>query len=90
MTPPAPRLFVTLDHLHSMPGQGARPGWCHRGAREFCQRHGLDWRAIVAAGGIDAEALLALDDALASALVAHAEKMIAGKSRKVPPRPAGG
>jgi hypothetical protein len=65
-------LFVTLDHLHSMPGNGVRPGWCHRGARQFCQRYGLDWPAIVAAGGIEAKRLLSLNDALADELVAHA------------------
>lgn len=72
-------LFVTLDHLHSMPGNGARPGWCHHGARLFCERYGLDWPAIVEAGGIEAEALLALDDALADALVEHARRMSAGE-----------
>jgi len=72
-------LFITPDHLHSMPGHGARHGWCHRGAREFCQRHGLDWNAIVHAGGIDAKTLLALDDALATALVEHARRLKDGQ-----------
>lgn len=67
-------LFVTLDDLHSMSGQGARPGWCHRGAREWCLRHGLDWNAIVKAGGIEARTLLAFDDALATVLVEHARR----------------
>jgi hypothetical protein len=65
-------MFVTLNHLHSMPGTGVRPGWCHRGARRLCLRHGLDWTQIVADGGIDSAALLATGDALAIALVEHA------------------
>ena len=67
-----PDLFITFDHLYSMPGQGARPGWCHKGAREFCHRHGLDWLRIVRAGGIHARELAATGDALALALIAHA------------------
>ena len=65
-------MFVTLNHLHSMPGTGVRPGWCHSGARARCQRLGLDWRAIVRDGGIDADALMATGDAMAIALVEYA------------------
>jgi hypothetical protein len=68
-------LFITIDHLHSIPGQGVRPGWCHQGARAFCKRYNLDWTRIVADGGVDADALLATGDALAIKLVQHAAKL---------------
>ncbi|MCY1509541.1 hypothetical protein D9M68_438900 [compost metagenome] len=70
-------LFVTLDHLHSVPSWGARPGFCHRGARTLCARYGLDWSAIVRAGGISASQLLATGDALALHLVEHARTEVA-------------
>ncbi len=72
-------LIVTFDHLHSAPGWGVRPGLCHRGARTFCERHGLDWSVIVAAGGIPAPALIATGDALGIALVEHAARVEAAK-----------
>ncbi|MDR2186850.1 MAG: hypothetical protein LBE62_02225 [Azonexus sp.] len=65
-------MFITFDHLHSVPGFGVRPGFCHRGARALCQRHGLDWPAIVKAGGIDEAVLAVTGDALALALIEHA------------------
>ncbi|MCY1266016.1 hypothetical protein D9M69_218860 [compost metagenome] len=68
---------VTLDHLHSVPGWGARPGFCHAGARALCARYGLDWAAIVRAGGIPASALVATGDAMALHLVEHAQKELA-------------
>ena len=73
-------LIVTFDHLHSAPGWGARPGLCHRGARAFCERHGLDWAVIVAAGGIPAPLLIATGDALGLALVEHAASVEAEKA----------
>lgn len=69
-------LFVTLEHLHSVPAWGSRPGYCHRGARALCAHYGLDWTAIVRAGGIPAGALLATGDALALHLVEHARKEV--------------
>ena len=49
--------MVTLNHLHSVPAWGGRPGFCHRGARALCERYGLDWTAIVRAGGLPASVL---------------------------------
>jgi aminoglycoside phosphotransferase (APT) family kinase protein len=69
-------LFVTLDHLHSVPAWGSRPGYCHRGARALCAQYGLDWAAIVRDGGIPASALLATGDALALHLVEHARQEV--------------
>lgn len=68
-------LFVTFEHLHSIRGLGPQPGMCHRGARALCLRYGLDWPAIVAAGGIKAADLLTTGDALAQALVEHAAQI---------------
>ncbi len=69
-------LFVTLEHLHSVPAWGSRPGYCHRGARALCVQYGLDWTAIVRDGGIPASALLATGDALALHLVEHARQEV--------------
>ncbi|MDI3489551.1 MAG: hypothetical protein PWP11_828 [Thauera sp.] len=74
-------LFVTFDHLHSAPGWGARPGFCHSGTRALCARYGLDWAAIVRAGGIPASALIATGDALALALVDHARQEVSHGQR---------
>lgn len=67
---------VTLDHLHSVPAWGSRPGYCHRGARALCERYGLDWAAIVRDGGIPARRLIATGDALALHLVEHARREV--------------
>lgn len=64
--------LVTFDHLHSVPGWGARPGFCHRGARALCERYELDWPAIVRAGGVMASVLVATGDGMALHLVEHA------------------
>jgi len=69
-------LFVTLEHLHSVPAWGSRSGYCHRGARALCAHYGLDWTAIVRNGGIPAGVLLATGDALALHLVEHARKEV--------------
>lgn len=74
-------VFVTFDHLHSVPGFAAQAGFCHRGARALCERYGLDWDAIVRDGGIQAEDLIATGDAMALALVAHARKEAAHGQR---------
>lgn len=66
-------LFVTFNHLHSLPGWGAGHV-CHRGARMLAARYGLDWAQIVRDGGIAASRLIATGDALALALVEHARK----------------
>lgn len=69
--------FVTMDHLHGCPSWGSRPGFCHDGARALCARYGLDWLAIVRAGGISASALIATGDGLALHLVEYAREEIA-------------
>lgn len=65
---------ITFEHLHTFPGFGARPGFCHRGARALCERYGLDWAEIVRAGGVDESVLYNTGDALALMLIEHAHR----------------
>lgn len=65
--------LVTFDHLHSMPG-GPRPGWCHKGGREFAVRYNLSWPQMLQDGGVKASVLIATGDAMAARLVEHARK----------------
>lgn len=70
-------LFVTLDHLHSIPALNGRSGFCHKGSRALASRYGLDWGQIVQDGGIAASQLLATGDALALRLVEFARQEVA-------------
>lgn len=65
-------MIVTREHLRGVRGFSARPGFCNRGARAWFAKHGLDWAAFLR-HGIDAEQLRATGDALALAVIAHAE-----------------
>ena len=49
---------------------------CSRGGRDFAARHGIDWLAFVQRG-IPASRLLAIDDAMAHAVVEHARARVA-------------
>lgn len=64
---------ITLQHLHTIPGTGGKPGWCNGRARDFFQRHGLDWYQF-RHGGIPEEAFLATGDGLAIRLVEWAHE----------------
>lgn len=44
---------------------------CSKGARDFCQRHGIDWQGFLD-NGIPAERLEETGDAMALQLVAYA------------------
>lgn len=44
-------------------------GYCHRGARAWFARHGLDWADFVR-NGIDIDKIEAIDDAMAARLAA--------------------
>lgn len=65
-------LIVTTEHLRTIPGRGRKPGYCVPHSRAFAAAHGLCWRSFVRAG-VPAELLLATGDALAVALVEHAQ-----------------
>lgn len=67
---------VTVAHVRTVPGFGARPGFCLRGARAWCRRHGIDWHAFLREG-VEADVLRATDDAFALALVDWAERSAA-------------
>lgn len=66
-------MIVTIQHLRTVPGLTAKPGFCARGGRRWFARHCLDWSAFVRAG-IDEQALVATGDGMALALVEHARK----------------
>jgi orotate phosphoribosyltransferase len=55
---------VTMQHVRAA-------GYCVAGTRVFCQRYGLDFRELVHEG-LPIHALLAIDDAMAHAVVALA------------------
>ncbi|MDF5881684.1 hypothetical protein P4133_24475 [Pseudomonas aeruginosa] len=69
-------MIVTAQHLHTVPTWTTRQGYCHRQAREFFKRHGLDWMAFLR-DGIEADVLVATGDALALKLVEHARQEVA-------------
>ncbi len=50
-----------------------RAGYCNRGLRDWCVRHGFDWFELRRLG-LDAEALIATGDPRAAALVPQAEQ----------------
>lgn len=68
-------LFITFEHLHSISGFSSRAGYCHRGARQLCQRYGIDWQQVVRDGGVCSSVLLKTNDALAIQLVEHAQQV---------------
>ncbi|EMB0054677.1 hypothetical protein U6415_006556, partial [Pseudomonas aeruginosa] len=51
-------MIVTAQHLHTVPTWTTRQGYCHRQARDFFKRHGLDWMAFLR-DGIEADVLVA-------------------------------
>lgn len=65
-------MIVRLEDLRAVTGFTARPGLCHRGARAWCARHGIDWQAF-RRDGIEGDVLLAIGDAFAVAIVAQAQ-----------------
>lgn len=67
-------MIVTIQHLRTVPGLTAKPGFCARGGRRWFERHGLDWSAFVRAG-IESEILVQTGDGLALKLVEHASKV---------------
>jgi len=55
---------ITIDHVRAV-------GLCVNGSRTWFERHGLDFRAFLRKG-LDAETLLATNDAMALRVVEHA------------------
>lgn len=73
-------MIVTLAHLRTVPDFGAKPGYCAGKSRAWFAAHGLDWNAF-RHSGIEAEQLLATGDALAIALVRHAQNVEATRGK---------
>lgn len=61
-------VIVTMRDVRAIQG-------CSRGARYFCERHGIDWPAFLA-NGVDAEVLDATGDAMALNLTAEARRRL--------------
>ena len=57
-------VIVTIDDVRAV-------GLCVNGSRTWFERHGLDFRAFLRKG-LDAETLLATNDAMALRVVEHA------------------
>lgn len=74
-------LIITSAHLHSVPTWNGRIGYCHRQARAFFVRHGLNWQAFLR-DGIAAQRLVDTGDALALYLVAHAQTVEANRGQQ--------
>jgi len=45
-------------------------GYCRKGIKKFCERHGLDWNTFLTEG-IPEEELLSMDDLMATKTVEH-------------------
>jgi hypothetical protein len=53
---------ITIQHLR-------QAGYCVRGTKAVCKRHGIDWDAAVRAGGLDVEQVQHIDDAMIQRLI---------------------
>lgn len=73
-------MIVTIEHLRSIPGFGPKKGFCASGGRAWFKRYRLDWSDFVK-NGIDSDVLLATNDGLGQALVAHAMHQEAERGR---------
>jgi hypothetical protein len=62
-------IFITVDHIHSVPAWNGRSGYCNRTAREFCARNNISWSDLIKNGGVWASELEKTNDALALHLV---------------------
>ena len=64
-------MIITLKHVFSVKGFSRKPGFCRRGVRLWCERHGVDFRQLVKTG-VDEAVLLATKDPMAVAVVEQA------------------
>ncbi len=62
-------MIITINHIRAY-------GYCARGTRAFFNSHQLDWQSFLT-NGVEAEKLLATNDALAIELVKHVQKEVA-------------
>jgi len=66
-----PNFVVLHSHLRSV-------GYCNRGARAFCDRHGIDWSQFKR-DGIDSTILESIDDQMVRNVVEYAKSTQADK-----------
>jgi len=52
-------------------------GYCNRGARAFCERHGINWQMFVQ-HGIDTKEIEHIDDAMLQRVVDYATQRTQG------------
>lgn len=71
-------VWVTVEHLHTVPAFAGKTGYCNRMSREFCARNNISWSELIKNGGLWASQLEATGDALALRLVAHARDQLHG------------
>lgn len=64
-------MIITLTHLKSMPIAKGMNGYCNKGARQFFERHNMDWNHF-RKHGLDEQVFLNTHDAMAIDLVEHA------------------
>jgi hypothetical protein len=71
-----PSLIVRVEHARAIACPNGS-GYCVPGMVKFFERHNLDFKKFVR-DGIDADKLLATEDAMAAEVVAQARKEAAG------------
>lgn len=79
MNDPDRELIVTMQHIRTIEGFSASPGFCKPGLRAWFDRYDLDLRDFVK-NGIPAERLEAVGDAFALATVKWARDCEAKES----------
>jgi hypothetical protein len=58
-------VWVTLEHIHTVPAWNGRQGYCNKTSREFCARNNISWSELINNGGLWASQLEKTGDALA-------------------------
>ncbi len=58
-------VWVTVEHIHTVPAWNGRAGYCNKTSREFCARNNISWSDLIQNGGLWASQLEATGDALA-------------------------
>lgn len=58
-------VWVTVQHIHTVPAWNGKAGYCNKTSREFCARNNISWSEIINNGGLWASQLEKTGDALA-------------------------
>ena len=62
-------IWITVEHIHTVPAWNSRCGYCNKVSRDFCARNNISWSDLIKNGGLWASQLEATGDALAIHLV---------------------